>query len=67
MVHDSYSGWRARNRHAAAPRFNDAFSTLLQRNLEHRFEYVARSALIYRNRCGNEIRSSEYFMLRYFE
>jgi hypothetical protein len=41
---------QALNRQTGAPRFDDALSTLLQRNLEYRFDYSQRIALIYRNR-----------------
>jgi hypothetical protein len=41
---------QALNRQPGAPRFDDALSTLLQRNLKHCFECSRRIALIYRNR-----------------
>jgi hypothetical protein len=41
---------QALNRQTGAPRFDDALSTLLQRNLEYRFDCSQRIALIYRNR-----------------
>jgi hypothetical protein len=41
---------QALNGQTGAPRFDDALSTMLQRNLEYRFECSRRIALIYRNR-----------------
>jgi len=49
---------QALDRQTGAPRFDDALSTLLQRNLEYSFECRQRIALIYRNRrfCAGQQR-----------
>jgi hypothetical protein len=41
---------KALNGQTGAPRFDDALSTMLQRNLKYRFECGRHIALIYRNR-----------------
>jgi hypothetical protein len=62
---------RALNGQTGAPRFDEALSTLLQRNLKHCFECSRRIALIYRNRslCAVQwrLQKSANFHLHYLK